>query len=65
VGGCAAYCGDAARRTTVPNFFDLIPLHDGVPDEPLLEPYDEQEVDDLFDQLEQGDDDDDDDDDEA
>jgi hypothetical protein len=41
----------------VPNFFDLIPTDDGEPDQPLLAPYDESELDDLFDRLEQGDDD--------
>lgn len=40
----------------MPNFFDQIPTDDGEPDEPLLEPYNEDELDDLFDRLERGDD---------
>jgi hypothetical protein len=58
VGGCAVDCGTAARRTTVPNFFDLIPTDDGEPDEPLLDPFDDAEFDDLFERLERGDEDD-------
>lgn len=41
----------------MPNFFDHIPTDDGEPDEPLLDLYDESELDDLFERLEQGDDD--------
>ncbi|MFV9505975.1 MAG: hypothetical protein AB4911_15595 [Oscillochloridaceae bacterium umkhey_bin13] len=42
----------------MPNFFDLIPLDDGAPDEPLLDPFDEAELDEIFDRLELGDEDD-------
>lgn len=38
------------------NVFDLIPTDDGEPDEPVLDPFDDQELDDLFDRLERGDD---------
>lgn len=58
VGGCAVCCGNAARRPTVPNFFDLIPTDDGDPDELLLDPFDDSELDALFDRLERGDEDD-------
>lgn len=39
----------------MPTFFDQIPTDDGPPDTPLLEPYDDQELDDLFERLERGD----------
>jgi hypothetical protein len=39
----------------MPTFFDQIPTDDGPPDTPLLEPYDEQELDDRFERLERGD----------
>lgn len=43
----------------MPNFFDLIPIDDdGEPDEPLLEPFDDDELDALFDRLERGNEDD-------
>lgn len=37
------------------DFFDRIPTDEGEPDQPLLEPFDEQELDELFDRLERGD----------
>lgn len=39
----------------MPNFFDLIPTDDGEPDKPLLDPFDADELDALFDRLERGD----------
>lgn len=42
----------------MPNFFERIPTDDGEPDDPLLEPFDEQELDELFDRLERGDEED-------
>ncbi len=42
----------------MPNFFDLIPTDDGDPDELLLDPFDDSELDALFDRLERGDEDD-------
>lgn len=42
----------------MPNFFDLIPVDDGEPDEPLLDPFNADELDALFDRLERGDEDD-------